>query len=52
MQFGPLLLIELLFSGVILAWAGYELWSVRKSKRSLPKDTSSLPPDEPRHPEG
>ena len=52
MQFGSLLLIELLISGVILAWAGYEFWSVRKSTSDPAKDPSSAPPDEPRHPEG
>jgi hypothetical protein len=52
MQLDPLLLIELLFSGVILAWAGYEFWSVRKSTSEPPADPKSPPPDESRHPEG
>lgn len=53
MDINPLFVFEiLLFNGVILAWAGYEYWSVRKSK-SEPRDSSkSPPPDEPGHPEG
>jgi len=49
MQFNPIFLFELLlFNGAVLAWAGYEYWSVRgaKSERKLP------PPDDPGHPEG
>lgn len=52
MEFGPLLLIELLISGVILVWAAYEIWSVRKPKGAPQDDSKSAPPDEPRHPEG
>jgi hypothetical protein len=38
----------LLFNGVILAWAGFEFWSVRRSK----SHARSPAPDEPGHPEG
>ena len=38
----------LLFNGVILAWAGYEFWSVRKSKT----ESKSQPSDEAGHPKG
>jgi hypothetical protein len=45
----PLIVFELLlFNGVILAWAGYEFWSVRKRKA----DGTSPPPDKPGHTEG
>jgi regulatory protein YycI of two-component signal transduction system YycFG len=43
-------LIELvLFNGVVLAWAFYEFWSVRKRKDET---DSSSPPRDPGHPEG
>lgn len=46
MQINPLFLLEfVLFSGVALAWAGYEYWSVSR------KDDSSPPPDDPGHAE-
>ena len=49
MEINPLFLMEfVLFSGVALAWAAYEFWSVRPKK----DDTSSAPPDDARHPEG
>ncbi|MDP3491845.1 MAG: hypothetical protein Q8R82_01935 [Hyphomonadaceae bacterium] len=52
MEFNPIFLFELLlFNGVVLAWAGYELWSVRKSVRNKP-EPNSTPPDEPGHTEG
>ncbi|MBC7770048.1 MAG: hypothetical protein H7124_14795 [Phycisphaerales bacterium] len=47
MDINPLFLLEfVLFSGVALAWAGYEYWTVSR------KDDTSAPPDETRHPEG
>jgi hypothetical protein len=53
MDINPVFVFELLlFNGVILAWAGYEFWSVRKSKSEPPKDSGSAPPGEPGHPEG
>lgn len=36
----PPLVLELLFSGSVLVWAAWELWSVRKKKS-----------DDPGHPE-
>lgn len=49
MDVNPLFLLEfVLFSGVALAWAGYEFWSARPNKGDAP----STPPDDPRHPEG
>jgi hypothetical protein len=44
----------LVFSGAALAWASWELWTVRKSKDE-PKDKPAQPgasPREPGHPEG
>lgn len=52
MELNPLFLFELLlFNGVVLAWAGYEFWSVRKKPdaKSAPESASS---DEPGHTEG
>jgi hypothetical protein len=54
MEFNPLFLMEfVLFSGVVLAWAAYEYWSVRPDKKSpdvvAPKEAS---PEDARHPEG
>ena len=48
-----LFLLEfLLFDGAALAWAGYELWTVRPSKtKSAPEDKPESK-DIPRHPEG
>jgi hypothetical protein len=52
MDINPLFVFEiLLFNGVVLAWAGYEFWSVRKSAREKPAPEST-PPDEPGHTEG
>ncbi len=49
MNVNPIFLIELLvFNGAALAWAGYELWTVRPSQR----EKKSPPPDEPGHTEG
>lgn len=49
MNINPLIVFELLlFNGVILAWAGYEFWSVRNRK----SDPKSAPPDKPGHTEG
>jgi hypothetical protein len=44
----PIVFELLLFNGGILAWAGYEIWSVRKRKF----DPKSAPPDKPGHTEG
>lgn len=43
----------LLFDGAALAWAGWELWSVRPSK-DQPTEARPLPSSEDaaRHPEG
>lgn len=50
MEINPLFLLEfVLFSGVALAWAGYEFWSVRPSKDDKASTTAS---SDPRHPEG
>lgn len=49
MQVNPLFLLEfVLFSGVALAWAGYEYWKVRPKKG----DEASPPTGEAGHPEG
>lgn len=49
MDVNPLFLLEfVLFSGVALAWAGYEYWSARPKK-----DEPSAPPSsDAGHPEG
>jgi hypothetical protein len=52
----PLFLLEfLLFNGVALAWAGWELWSIRRSKDEPPKESASEPKspsaEAARHPE-
>jgi hypothetical protein len=52
-----LLLLEfLLFDGAALAWGGWELWSLRRSKWENPADSenaaSGRSEDAPRHPEG
>ncbi len=54
MEFNPLFLFEiLLFNGVVLAWAGYEFWSVRKKPEPEAHPApQSPPPDEPGHTEG
>ena len=49
MEVNPLFLLEfVLFSGVALAWAGYEYWNARPTK----DDAASPPEDDTRHPEG
>lgn len=49
MDVNPLFLLEfVLFSGVALAWAGYEFWSARPSKDNV----TSTSPDDAGHPEG
>jgi hypothetical protein len=49
MDHNYIFLIELfVFNGAALAWAGYELWTVRTPKEK-PK---SPPPDDTGHPEG
>lgn len=49
MDVNPLFLLEfVLFSGVALAWAGYEFWSARPKK----DDATSTPTDDAGHPEG
>ena len=47
MQDYVFLIEAILFSVAALAWAGYELWTVRKRK-----DKGGSPPDDTRHPEG
>jgi hypothetical protein len=47
--------VEFLFFDVVaLGWAGWELWSIRRSKDKPPADAHEPPPSEepPRHPEG
>jgi hypothetical protein len=57
MQSNGLFLMEfLIFDGVALAWAGWELWSLHRDK-SKPKAKSGAEPppasdETPRHPEG
>ena len=53
----PVFLIELLiFSAAALAWGGWELWSVRRSRDAkdppAPKPSDSASADDPGHPEG
>lgn len=50
----PIFLLELvIFNGAALAWAGWELWSVRRSRDPKPPPgPSEGSADEPRHPEG
>lgn len=49
MEVNPLFLLEfVLFSGVALAWAGYEYWSARPKQ----DETPSSPPGDAGHPEG
>lgn len=49
MEINPLFLLEfVLFSGVALAWAGYEYWSARPDKEKAGSST----PDDARHPKG
>lgn len=49
MDVNPLFLLEfVLFSGVALAWAGYEYWSARPNKDEPP----SPPSGDAGHPEG
>ncbi|MDX2237950.1 MAG: hypothetical protein NW203_10340 [Hyphomonadaceae bacterium] len=46
MSANTLFILELIiFNGVVLAWAGYEFWSVRRKPKPSP------PKDEPGHPE-
>ncbi len=49
-----LFLLEfLVFDATALVWAGYELWSVRKSKWDEDEADKTDPSNEPpRHPEG
>ena len=48
-----LFLLEfLIFDGAALTWAGYELWSVRRSKWDAETKTEAESKDPPRHPEG
>lgn len=49
----PIFLLEfLLFDGAALAWAGYEIWSVRPGK-DKPAERKNASSEEPaRHPEG
>jgi hypothetical protein len=49
MEINPLFLLEfVLFSGIALAWAGYEFWSVRPKK----DDGASASNDDAGHPKG
>lgn len=48
MDVNPLFLLEfVLFSGVALAWAGYEFWSARPRQ----DESASAPPDDAGHSE-
>jgi hypothetical protein len=50
----PIFLLEfLLFDGAALAWAGYEIWSVRPGKDKTEAAKNPGPSNETtRHPEG
>jgi hypothetical protein len=49
----PIFLMEfLLFDGAALAWAGWEIWSVRPGKDNAEPEKRAQPSNEtPRHPE-
>ncbi len=49
----PIFLLEfLLFDGAALAWAGYEIWSVRPGKDKPDESKDAASEDCARHPEG
>jgi hypothetical protein len=53
MAANPLGLIETsLVEGVVLVWACWELWSVRKRREPPEKDPPAASPEGPGHPEG
>jgi hypothetical protein len=54
MTVNPIFLMEfLLFDGAALAWAGWEIWSVRRGKDDPEPERQSPPSkDAPGHPEG
>jgi hypothetical protein len=49
----PIFLLEfLLFDGAALAWAGYEIWSVRPTKDKAAEKKDAASEESSRHPEG
>jgi hypothetical protein len=54
MTVNPIFLMEfLLFDGAALAWAGWEIWSLRSSKKEPESTKHALgSEDPPGHPEG